>query len=88
MLERRRSNRDRCLLGAKIQYNDRRSVMDCVVRDRSSTGMRIRLPEAATIPYEFDLLIPDRGQMHSMRVVWRHGDQIGLSVRASLDIAA
>jgi hypothetical protein len=88
MEDRRRGNRERCLLGAKIEYNDRRSIMDCVIRDRSPSGMRIRLPEAATIPVEFDLVLPDRGQKHKMRVVWRVGDQIGLTVRGSMGVAA
>lgn len=78
MDERRDNGRNRCLLGAKIEYNDRQSVMDCVVRDQSENGMRIRLPQAAPIPSEFDLHVVDRGEKLRMRIKWRSGDYIGL----------
>ena len=77
--ERRDYARKRCLLSAKIEFNDRQSIMDCVVRDRSDTGMRIKLPPAAPVPGEFDLHVVDRGQKHRMRVMWRVGDDIGLA---------
>ena len=81
MSERRDDARKRCLLSAKIEFNDRQSVMDCVVRDRSDKGMRIKLPSAARVPGEFDLHVVDRGQKHRMRVMWRVGDDIGLARR-------
>jgi PilZ domain len=76
--ERRDNARKRCLLSAKIEFNDRKSIMDCVVRDRSEKGMRIKLPSAACVPGEFDLHVVDRGQKHRMQVMWRVGDDIGL----------
>jgi PilZ domain len=76
--ERRDRTRTRCLLGAKIEYNNRQSVMDCTIRDHSDGGMRIKLPQAAPLPAEFDLHVVDRGQKHRMRVKWRSGDDIGL----------
>ena len=71
----------RCLLGAKIEFNEHKSIMDCVVRDQSEHGMRIKLPQAAPIPVEFDLHVLDRDQKHKMRVMWRAGDDIGLAKR-------
>ena len=78
MSERRGYARKRCLLSAKIEFNERQSIMDCVVRDRSDKGMRIKLPPPAPVPEEFDLHVVDSGQKYRMRAMWRVGDDIGL----------
>jgi hypothetical protein len=43
MNDRRRDNRNRTLLGGKIIFNNRQSVIDCIVRNRSDTGACLQL---------------------------------------------
>jgi hypothetical protein len=78
MPERRQEIRKRCYLGARIEFNHRRSTMDCLVRDESEGGARLIVTDSVTIPAEFDLALTDRMQKRRMVLAWRRGDQIGV----------
>ena len=54
MSERRRYSRIRVQKAAKIVIGTY-SVLDCVVRDLSSTGARIEIPDAAGLPEAVDV---------------------------------
>jgi hypothetical protein len=82
MNERRRERRQRCYLGARIEYNQRRAVFDCVVRDRAGGGMRILMQGARALPIDFDLVIPDKRETHRARIVWRTSEAVGLATAA------
>jgi hypothetical protein len=77
--DQRISKRKRTLLAAKIVFADGASTVDCVIRDRSETGARIRIGSFATLPADFKLLIPGRGEELLAHLVWSHGDEIGVS---------
>jgi hypothetical protein len=51
-------------------------VVDCTVRNFSSTGAAIWLPNATALPPKFDLLF-DNTIRHCI-VVWRQADLIGV----------
>lgn len=78
MPEARRSERVRALLGAKIIFNNRMSVIDCVVRNISSSGARLELDDSLAIPGEFELHIPQKGCSYSARAVWRNSEAMGV----------
>ena len=63
--------------GGKITFNDRRSVLDCLVRDKSEAGARLHLPSTAGVPDEFEL--QDGKERHRCRVIWRSLTEIGVA---------
>jgi hypothetical protein len=86
MPESRTKIRKRCFLGARIQFNNRRSTFDCLVRDISEGGARLELATLESMPDEFDLVIPQHERQYRAKVVWRRNGKCG--VRFLLDGAA
>jgi hypothetical protein len=78
MPEARRSERVRTLLGAKIIFNNRMSVIDCVVRNISSSGVKLVVTDSRPIPGEFALYIPQKGYSYRARLVWRNSEGMGV----------
>src|SRR4051794_18918368 len=78
MPERRREHRTRCYLGARIEFNQRRSTMDCLIRDESAGGARLVVTGSVTVPAAFDLALTDRGETRRVETAWRRGDLVGV----------
>lgn len=76
--------RSRAFLGAKIVLEGGFSVFDCLVRDISSAGARLKVQNALPIPEKFTLLISD-GRSFEATVRWRRLDSIGVSFPATPD---
>jgi hypothetical protein len=79
MGERRQSTRQRSFLRGCIYFNNRRSVVDCLIRDISDDGAKIMFSDTISIPDVVDLYIPQKEQTLKARVQWRHGDEVGLA---------
>ena len=75
----RRSPRRRTLKGARIIFNDRRSVMDCVVRNLSAQGALLLVPNVLDIPSDFDLRIEGETHDHAAHVVRKHKGSLVVS---------
>jgi hypothetical protein len=78
MTEKRKEARRRCYLGGRIEFNQRRIVLDCIVRDRTAKGMRVVLQGARALPTEFDLVLPEKRETHRAEIAWRIADVMGL----------
>jgi hypothetical protein len=78
MPEARRSERVRAFLGAKIIYNNRTSIVDCVIRSISTSGAKLALACSLQIPGEFELQIPQKGRSYRARLVWRNIEGAGV----------
>ncbi len=78
MSEARRSERVRAFLGAKIIFNNRMSIVDCVVRNISSSGAKLALAGSLPIPGEFELQIPQKSCSYRARLVWRNTEAMGV----------
>jgi hypothetical protein len=79
--ERRIAPRHSVLRSGQIIVPGKRArVIDCTVRNSSSTGAAIRLPNAAALPPKFDLFF-DNAIRHCI-VVWRQGDLMGVKFRS------
>ncbi|MBV8565612.1 MAG: PilZ domain-containing protein [Methylobacteriaceae bacterium] len=78
MTEARSSERMRVFLRAQIVFNDNRSTVDCSIRNMSSTGAKLELSQAVTVPGEFDLLIPQKGTRLRAKMRWRTTDAVGV----------
>jgi len=77
--ERRRETRQKSFLHGTIYFNNRRSVIDCLVRDVSPEGARLILSATTTIPNVVDLHIPQRGETLRARVQWRSREEAGIA---------
>jgi hypothetical protein len=76
--ERRATIRHRTLKGGKIALNEGFSVIDCTVRNLSTTGAMLRVTSVVGIPDAFQLVMSD-GQKFDCVVQRRTGTDIGVS---------
>jgi hypothetical protein len=79
MLDRRQNFRGRVYYGGRVAFNDRKSTIDCIVRNFTPTGAKVAFANAALLPDEVDLTIPRKGVAYLARVVWRNRDEAGLA---------
>jgi hypothetical protein len=77
MAERRKYPRIRVLKGAKIVIGTS-SVLDCVVRDLSSTGARIEIPNAIGLPEALDVTFDGGHTFRPCRLKWRTLNETGV----------
>jgi hypothetical protein len=77
MAEGRKYPRTRVLKGAKIVLGAT-SVLDCVVRDLTNGGARIRIPNAANLPQEVAITLDGGRTCRPCHVAWRTLNETGL----------
>src|SRR5215813_5902657 len=77
-VERRRIVRQKSFLRGTIHFNNRRSVLDCLVRDISTNGARLIFSDTATVPDVLELHIPQKDQTLRTHVIWRLGQEVGV----------
>jgi hypothetical protein len=75
---RRRSNRQRTLKGARVIYGNFSLSCDCLIRNMSETGARLKIDRSIGIPSEFYLLVPTELRLCKARMTWQKGDEIGV----------
>ncbi len=75
--ERRSTPRSRVLKGAKVIIGQS-SVIDCVVRNVTNTGARIRIPNTVDLPEVFDLTFDGGYSFRSCQVKWRSITETGV----------
>ena len=78
-VERRRMARQKSFLRGMIYFNNRRNVVDCLIRDISPYGARLIFSDAVTTPDHLDLYIPQKEQTLRVNVIWRHGQEVGVA---------
>jgi len=83
MSERRIAPRQKSFLRGCIYFNNRRSAVDCLIRDISDTGARLIFSSTVAIPDVADLYIPQKEQTLRAHVQWRHGDEVGVAFTAA-----
>lgn len=79
MNERRQATRHKSFLRGCIYFNNRRTAIDCLIRDISDTGARLRFSDSISIPDSFELHIPQKSQTLRVSVRWRHGMDVGVA---------
>jgi hypothetical protein len=79
MSERRIATRQKSFLRGRIYFNNRRSAVDCLIRDISDTGARLIFSSTIAIPDVADLYIPQKEQTLPVHVQWRRGDEVGVA---------
>ncbi|WP_119304434.1 PilZ domain-containing protein [Dongia deserti] len=74
---RRDQMRRMVIKGAKIIFNNRKSVLDCRVRDLTADGARLDLSTQQLLPHEFELQVAgDPTRRCGLR--WARGTQAGV----------
>jgi hypothetical protein len=76
--ERRITPRQRTLKGARIVTNDGYSTLDCVVRNLSKAGAKLKVASSVGIPDAFDLVFDD-GRKFACSVTWRKAEELGVT---------
>lgn len=78
-VERRKVSRNKSFLRGLIYFNNRRNVVDCLIRDISPYGARLIFSDAVTTPDTLDLYIPQKEETLRIHVIWRHGQEVGVA---------
>lgn len=81
MVERRKYPRTRVLKGAKIVLGAT-SVLNCVVRDLTNGGARVRITNAANLPAEVAITLDGGRTCRPCQVAWRTLGETGLQFTA------
>jgi hypothetical protein len=76
--DKRRFPRRRVLKQGRIILNNRFSVIDCMVRDISLGGCRIRLYAKFALPLHFILAFPALGVEREVALVWQNERDAGV----------
>jgi two-component system cell cycle response regulator len=75
----RRSVRRRTLKNGKIVLPGSWGEYDCIIKDVSDSGARVRLAgEKAILPNEFDLIFVTEGLVYPVHLRWRRDQDCGV----------
>ena len=77
--ERRSRVRQKSFLQGHVLFNKGRSSLDCLVRDFSEIGAKLKVSETATLPEVVELYIPNKDETFRARVQWRTGNDVGVA---------
>jgi hypothetical protein len=84
--ERRAGHRTRALLSGKIIVGNGVMSPDCVIRDLSDGGARVRISGSIELPEAVGLLVIKDGLLFDATLAWRRGDETGLAFTGRHDV--
>lgn len=73
-----RAPRHRVLNGGKLIVNDGNSVIDCVIRDMSEGGAKVRITIPTMLPKQMELLVVKNNMLYPVEVRWNRNSEAGL----------
>ncbi len=73
-----RAQRYRVLNGGKLIVNDGYSVIDCVIRDMSEGGAKVRLTMPTMLPKQLEMLVVKNNMLYPVEVRWNRNSEAGL----------
>jgi two-component system cell cycle response regulator len=82
----RRLRRSRVFLHGKIVFDNGGVSSDCVIRDLSEAGAKVRLPAEMAVPHQLYLIETRRGLAYVARVTWARDAELGLEFHGSQDL--
>jgi hypothetical protein len=77
--EKRREPRHRTLQTGRLVFNGACSTFDCLIRDMSDGGARLRFGEMLALPDAFELMICVKGVRLPARLAWWRGTEAGVA---------
>src|ERR1700730_1241645 len=78
MTERRSASRQKSFLQGRIFFNNRRTSVDCLIRDFCQQGARLTFSSVTGTPDVVELYIPNKDESYRAKVQWRNGNEIGV----------
>ena len=81
MTEQRLAQRNRTLRSGKLVFNDRRSSIDCIVRNLSDTGACVEVASTTGVPSAIELVVDDARTGRACQVVWMSEKRLGVEFR-------
>jgi hypothetical protein len=78
------AQRQRVLKQGKMLFSNNMTLIDCTIRDLSTTGAKLLCADPGAIPNEFRLVFIAERQMRDVKVVWRRPDMIGVHFTSEL----
>jgi hypothetical protein len=78
MTERRTAARKKSFLQGRIFFNNRRTSVDCLIRDFCEHGARLKFSSMTATPDVVELHIPNRDESYRAKVQWRNADEMGV----------
>jgi hypothetical protein len=75
--ERRKHQRLRVFKSVKLVFGNA-SVLDCVVRDLTTVGARLEIPNTIDLPQVFEMTFDGGRSIRSCRLVWRTSSGTGV----------
>ena len=82
----RRATRRRVLFSGVLVNDDGSSTLDCVIRDLSASGAKVRLAGSAPFPSELWLIEVREGLAFRCTVAWRNLPELGLAFLREHDL--
>jgi hypothetical protein len=79
MMQRRSGSRPKAFLQGRILFNNGRTSIDCLIRDLSEHGAKLKFSSAVATPDVVELYVPSRDKSYRARVRWRFGEDVGVS---------
>ncbi len=77
--DRRTRSRQKSFLQGRLYFNNRRSSLDCLVRDFTEQGAKLRVSDSVAIPEVVELHIPNKDEIYRAKVQWRTGYELGVT---------
>ncbi len=77
MDENRKTARSKRLKEGRLVFNNKRSVMSCIVRDATKFGARVTIGEPYLVPFEFEFSVAGEAPKLA-RKVWIVKNEMGL----------
>jgi hypothetical protein len=78
MAERRSAARKKSFLQGRIFFNQRRTSVDCLIRDFCEHGARLTFSSMTATPDVVELYIPNKDESYRAKVQWRSANEIGV----------
>ena len=78
MSERRAISRQKSFLQGRIFFNNRRTSYDCLIRDFSEHGAKLKFSSTLATPDAVELFIPAKEESYRAKVIWRNADELGV----------
>jgi hypothetical protein len=80
MDDKRKSRRSRVLReGRLVLNNSGTALIDCVIRDKTEGGAKLRILAPTALPKTLELLCITEGMLYPAEIIWRHGDDLGVA---------
>jgi hypothetical protein len=79
MVTERNAPRQKTLLRGYVYFGGSPTAVECVVRDISETGARLKFQNPPTVTDTLELHIPVKGQTICAKLKWNKSDEIGIA---------